>query len=123
MTQIKYVAAVAVLALAVFPTQIFGQPVVCVPPPPDLCGGKSDCVVIDDEWQVTVEPSGQIYLGGRRVSRRELEEDATAWAETGTWPTVVRGHTGTKYAQITSIVEMLRKTGVWTKISCVAPRP
>jgi hypothetical protein len=123
MTQIKYVAAVAVLALAVFPTQIFGQPVVCVPPPPDLCGGKSDCVVIDDEWQVTVEPSGQIYLSGGEISRNELEKDAAAWAKKGTWPIVVRGDTGTKYAQITSIMEMLRKAGVWSEISCVTPQP
>jgi hypothetical protein len=121
MTQIKY-AAVAALTLAVLPTGVFGRSVVCVPPRPDPCTGKG-CVVIDDEWQVTVEPSGQIYLGERNVSRRELEEDAAAWAETGTWPIVVRGQTGTNYAQIASIVKMLRKTGVWTKISCEAAQP
>jgi hypothetical protein len=123
MTQIKYANTVAILALAVFPTQILGQPIVCIPPSPDLCGGKSGCVVLDDEWQVTVEPSGQIYFNGKNISRNELAEYAATWAKVGTWPIVVRGQTGTKYAQITSIVTMLRKAGVWTGVSCVVPPP
>lgn len=120
MMQIKY-ASLAVLAVAVLPTQSLGKPIVCDPPHPSVCIVEG-CVLIDDRWHVTVEPSGQIYLEDRKISRRELKKDAAAWAETGTWPIVVSGRPGTKYAQVTSIVEMLRKTGVWTKVSCVAPQ-
>jgi hypothetical protein len=119
----KYARTFVILALAVFPTQILGKPTICIPPPPDPCGGKSDCVVIDDKWEVTVDPAGQIDLSGRNISQKKFEEYAAAWAKEGTWPIVVRGRAGTKYEQIASIVAMLRKAGVWTGVSCVAPQP
>jgi hypothetical protein len=117
----KYAKAVAVLALGMFPTQILGQPIICTSPPPNPCGGNSNCVVNDDEWQVTIGPTGQITLSGRKVSRKELEEYAAVWAKQATYPIVVNGHTGTKYAQITSIVAMFRKAGVLTRVSCITP--
>ena len=114
MKPIKYARFTAVLALAVFPIQALGQPIVCIPREPDLCGGKSDCVALDDEWQITVAPTGQIRLNGESISHNKLEKYAAAWAKEGTWPIVVSGRAGAKYAQITSIVAMLRKVGVRT---------
>jgi biopolymer transport protein ExbD len=69
--------------------------------------------------QIVVEPTGEIYLNGKNVSRNELKEYATGWAKDGTWPIVVRGHTGTKDAQIKSIVALFKAAGVTTRVSCI----
>jgi hypothetical protein len=114
----KYARALAISVLVGLPTQILGRPIVCTPPQPDPCRGNSNCVTIDDEWQVVVEPSGQIYLNDQTVSRHKLKEYAKAWAK-GTWPIVVRGDTGTKDAQIKSIVTLFKAAGVRTRVSCI----
>jgi hypothetical protein len=130
-TQLKYRAAAAILSLAVFSTQTMGQPshrsarsfIVCDPPELDPCKGGTSCVTISDETDVAVEPNGQIYLNGENINHNQLKEYAAAWAKKGTWPIVVSGRADTKYAQITSVVAMLRKAGVKTRVSCLAPQP
>jgi len=121
MTQISSLGSVTV-ALALFPTSIWGQTIVCATQHPDPCAQKTDCVSLDDTWNITVEPTGQIYLGSEKMGLHELEKYAASWKD-GTWPIVVRGQIGTKRAQITPILTMLRRVGVRTTISCEELRP
>ena len=128
MAQIKYARVVIMLGL-MLPTHAVGQPnprpprsfIVCDPPVPDSCKSGAACVTISDEIDLAVESDGQIYLNGENVSHNRLQEYAAAWAKEGTWPIVVSGHADTRYAQITSVVAMLTKAGVKTRVSCVAP--
>jgi biopolymer transport protein ExbD len=119
--QSKYARAVAISVFVVLPTQVLRQPIVCAPPQADPVAGNQT-VTLDDEWQVMVEPSGKIYLNDKSVSRSKLKEYAAGWAKEGTWPIVVRGHTGTKYGQIRLIVALFREVGVTRPVSCVAPQ-
>jgi hypothetical protein len=118
----KYGRLLAISALAGLPAQVFGQPIACTSPRPDICPGQSSCVTVDDEWQVMVEPSGEIYLNDKIVSRKTLQQYATSWAKDGTWPIVVRGRTGTRDAQIKSIVSLFKAAGVTTPVSCITPQ-
>jgi biopolymer transport protein ExbD len=127
MTWNKYGRAiVALVALTVFPTQVFGQPIICTwraPDPP--CEGEK-CVIEDmDIVVVTVEPTGQMSMndGHAIVTRDELKKYASAWAKTGTWPIIVRGAPGAKEEELTSIVALFRKVGVRTSVSCETSRP
>jgi len=121
MTQTSSLGSVTV-ALALFHTSIWWQTIVFPTQHPDPCAQKTDCVSLDDTWNITVEPTGQIYLGSEKMGLHELEKYAASWKD-GTWPIVVRGQIGTKRAQITPILTMLRRVGVRTTISCEELRP